>query len=138
MKALLISCALLLPLNAIAADTVPFTPGKWKFDTTVSTPLMQQPMKHTQTDCVVDQELSVQKFIQQSGNSCQINHLRATGSELKFALTCLVQGSTMTGTGRLFALNDKMNGTMDVQMMMQGMPMQIRTSWVGKRIGDCQ
>ncbi len=138
MKAYLVPIALLLSLSASAADTIPFKAGKWKFDTSVSTPMMQQPIKHTQTDCVLDNELSVQKFIQQSGNTCQINHLTAKEHELQFGVSCIVQGSKMSGTGHLYTLNDRMSGSMNVQMTMQGLPMQVRTSWIGTRVGECR
>jgi hypothetical protein len=52
-------------------------------------------------------------------------------------MNCSVEGNLLTGHGDMQVDDTRIKGKATISMSMQGMKMEMKTSWTGKRLGAC-
>ena len=118
------------------ADSITVTPGKWEVVTSVQMPMLPGPRVEKTTECVKTGELSPGDFLDDS-DECKLTRQTVNGNTLSWEVQCDVEGGQAKGAGS-FTANDSIgNGTMRMEMPIQGHPFAVLTSWQAKRIGDC-
>ena len=149
-KLILTACGcacLLLPVSTIAGD-LEMNHGKWEFTTTMTMPMFPQPQVTTMTECITEEEARQDPMADLvDGGSCKILNRKMTGNSLNFEMECNEGGMVTRGKGQFTTKGDTASGfiemTMDIPDMpnmpdMPTGPMQMTTSWQGKRIGVCE
>ncbi|WP_293265822.1 DUF3617 family protein [Neptunomonas sp.] len=142
MKALLLPlyiASALIPFTsqAHAAESLPFNAGKWEITSKASMPMMPQPIVSKDIECIREKTISAEHFAKQSGGTCKADSVRVSGKNIKWDMSCSVEGNLMVGHGSMKVNNASMKGNMTMTMSMQGMKMEMKTSWSGKRLGEC-
>lgn len=132
----LVSGSLLTTTPVIAEDSLPMNPGKWKITTKATSSMMPNPMTDVTTECIEDTQFDTNSLLDEMGD-CQVKDLKIKGKRVSWKMHCNMDGTTLKGTGEARVENDKMSGQTNMQMSVQGMKMEMKTEWKGKRIGDC-
>ncbi len=117
-----------------AAPAFALDPGEWQFTTTMTAPGMPKPQTMTNTRCIKPAEASdPEKFMsQQKQSDCKTTSSKKTGDTYTWEMNCPTSGMTGTGTVRQAAT------TMDMEMVMKGPKMEMRSQTTGKRLGACK
>lgn len=129
--------ALLLPGWAAGGDVVTINPGLWESTTTIENSFMGSMPPHTTTECVREREYDIQKLLSDQG-ACTLTDTSVNGPTLSWTMSCKSEGGpSATGSGQITSHGDQVEGHMTMEMAMPGQTMQMKTSWTGRRIGDC-
>lgn len=155
--ALLALAAAGLPVHAAAADGPKLSPGKWQFESTISTSRMAQPRKESETRCITEEQSKADPLaaIGALGN-CNVTKRTEKGDSLDFEVDCAGETDQkidmkMRGTGVFTGDGDTASGRMDLtfetpevpdmseipSMPQLGGKMTLNQSWTGKRVGEC-
>ncbi len=117
-----------------AAPAFAMDPGEWEFTTTMTAPGMPKPRVMTNTRCIKPEEAKdPDKYLnQQKQSDCKSTSTKKTGDTYSWEMNCPSSGMTGTGTVRQAAT------TMDMEMVMKGPKMEMRSQTTGKRLGACK
>lgn len=137
LSVLVLSCCALATVNvATAEDSLPMTPGKWEIKTKATSSMMPNPMTDVTTECIKDTKFDTNSLMNEMGE-CDVKDLKINGKKVSWKMHCNVEGSVLKGTGKATVNKDRMSGSTTMNMSVQGMKMQMKTEWQGKRVGDC-
>ena len=134
-----IALTLLVAPVAARADAIPVEPGLWEMTSTVNMPMLPQPKVSTRTDCIEEEEISMDDVGgEDMGPECSFETAQADESTLQWSFTCPMEGGgTSHGEWQATSFGDRVTGSGKVSMEMQGQVMEMTLSWEGKRIGEC-
>ena len=134
-----IALSLLVAPVAARADAIPVEPGLWEMTSTVNMPMLPQPKVSTRTDCIEEEEISMDDVGgEDMGPECSFETAQADESTLQWSFTCPMEGGgTSHGEWQATSFGDRVTGSGKVSMEMQGQVMEMTLSWEGKRIGEC-
>ena len=71
----------------------------------------------------------------QKDSNCQMTDIKTSGNTVRWKAKCVENGETMTGDGETTHERDSYHGTMRMKGKSGGEPMEMVTSFSGKRIG---
>ena len=120
--------------QAVSAQTLPVTIGKWHITTTISSPSLPQPRFSTQTRCVDEPEVDpFEGFTRDEG--CELRDVKKEGGKLTARLSCgSAEGVTpMSGTLEYTVTETTMNSRMRFES--KDFSQTIRA--VGRYLGEC-
>ena len=134
-----IALTLLVAPVAARADAIPVEPGLWEMTSTVNMPMLPQPKVSTRTDCIEEEEISMDDVGgEDMGPECSFETAQADASTMQWSFTCPMEGGgTSQGEWQATSFGDRVTGSGKVSMEMQGQVMEMTLSWEGKRIGEC-
>ena len=124
----------LLVSQAVSAQTLPVTVGKWHITTTISSPSLPQPRFSTRTRCVDEPEVDpFEGFTRDEG--CELRDVKKEGGKLTARLSCgSAEGVTpMSGTLEYSVTDTTMNSRMRFES--KDFSQTIRA--VGRYLGEC-
>jgi len=125
-----------LSFSSAQASELSINPGLWKTTTTTSNSFMDQPQTLTTEECVTETSFNPEEMTEELGE-CELVRNDISDNTLTFGMTCSAEGNEVTVNGEYTAEDDTGHGTMDMNMSMQGMQMEINMQWTSERIGDC-
>ena len=131
--------ALTFPISQAnaATESVPFNAGKWEVISKASMPMMPQPIVNKSVECIHEKTISADHFAKQSRGNCKATDVRVNGKNIQWNMNCSVEGNLLTGYGDMQVDDTRIKGKATISMSMQGMTMEMQTSWTGKRLGEC-
>jgi len=133
---LLIVPALMIATPA-AAEGVKVDPGKWEVRTSVTTPMSRTPQVQTSTECLRDEEVSVEHFMQDS-EACSVTVTDSSATKLRWKLSCTTAAGRMDGDAEFSSTGSTIAGSMTMSMKLGEQEMKIESRWTGKRVGACE
>jgi Protein of unknown function (DUF3617) len=133
----------LLALTLAAACTPALAqqmePGEWKFDTTMTSPMMPKPQVSSFTRCVKPEEAGDPASMMgkpQPQSDCQMTPGTRSAHTYTWEMSCPKSGMQGRGTVRYG------RGTLESEMKMtgemQGRKLDMTTKTKGKRLGPCK
>lgn len=129
--------AVLISATAIASDSIPFNAGKWEITSQATMPMLAQPIANTNIECIKENTINADRFAHQTRGNCKATDVNASGQQIKWKMSCDVQGNPMTGYGEMHVTETNIKGKATITMSMQGLMMEMNTTWKGKRLGEC-
>jgi hypothetical protein len=123
--------------TAIASDSIPFNAGKWEIVSKATLPMLAQPMTNKNIECIKENTLSATHFAEKTQGNCRATDVSTAGQTIKWKMACNLNGNKMTGYGNMHADDTHMKGNVTMVMSLQGINMDMKTTWEGKRIGAC-
>ena len=124
----------LLVSQAVSAQTLPVTVGKWHITTTISSPSLPQPRFSTRTRCVDEPEVDpFEGFTRDEG--CELRDVKKEGGKLTARLSCGSgeEVTPMSGTLEYTVTETTMNSRMRFES--KDFSQTIRA--VGRYLGEC-
>jgi len=122
--------------TAMAGDVVKVRPGLWESTITMESSIIPGMPPQTTRECIRESTYDIRKLMDGQGD-CTITGTSSEGSTLRWQLACDLDGQSMTGQGQMTSHGDRIEGYMSMKMSFQGQSMDMKTSWTGKRLGDC-
>jgi hypothetical protein len=123
--------------SANGADELQIRPGLWESTITVESSFMPSMPPQTTRECVKESAYDVRDMLKDQGE-CRITNTSIAGSTLRWTMACdMEEGARASGHGEVTSQGDRIEGGMTMEMNMQGQSFNMKTTWTGKRIGDC-
>ena len=125
-------------LVAGRAEAFRMEPGLWRFTTMTRMSFSSEAKSETHTACVTpDTADDVLKGL--AAGNCKIEDRTETPEGLKWKMRCQDKPSDppMHGTTNIVTHGEALEGTMDMQLEIDGHRMTFKTTWKGHRLGDC-
>jgi hypothetical protein len=138
-KAFGIGAILILVLATVpaGAEGLSIRPGLWETTTTIESAFMPAMPPRRSTECVRAADYDLDRMLSGQGD-CRIIDQVVTGDTVTWQMTCATEGGPVaSGDGELTSQGDRVEGRMTLRMEFQGKHMDTKTSWTGKRLGDC-
>lgn len=132
------SIVTIIPVTTYASDSIPFNAGKWEITSQATMPMLPQPITNTNIECIKEDTISADRFAKQTRGNCTATDVNASGENIKWKMSCNVQGNQMTGYGDMQVNDTSLAGKATIAMSMQGLMMEMNTTWKGTRIGECK
>jgi hypothetical protein len=133
--------AVLIVLLAVPAPSfaegLTIQPGRWEFTATTPNPLGGAPDRRTSNDCVTDEEMKPQFFVARM-QGCTVSDTRSDATTMAWTISCPSQAGRMTGKGSFRSTGTAMSGWVEVLLNVNGASYSSKSSWEGRRTGDCQ
>ncbi|WP_028468804.1 DUF3617 domain-containing protein [Neptunomonas japonica] len=141
----LLSCAFMLSALALSinqthaatVDSVPFNAGKWEITSRASMPMLAKPLVNKNVECIREKTISADHFTQKTRGNCKATDVRVNGKNIQWNMSCNLEGNLVTGRGNMQVNDTKVKGKAIIAMSMQGMKLEMTTTWSGKRLGEC-
>ncbi len=141
----LLSCAFMLSVltssinqaHAATVDSVPFNAGKWEITSKATMPMLAKPLVNKNVECIREKTISADHFTRKTRGNCKATDIRVKGKNIQWNMSCSLEGNLVTGRGDMQVNDTKVKGKATMAMSMQGMRMEMKTTWSGKRLGDC-
>lgn len=124
----------MLAQAALAKDGPTMNLGKWEVKTVSKSSMMPKEKVTTQTECVKEDKNPLEAIME--GGKCTVTKQETKGRTLTWEMEC-GQESSAKGTGSFTADGDTGEGVMEMSMKVHNMEMNVKNTWTGKRIGDC-
>lgn len=141
MKAILPAavCVILVVIPGMAlAEGVPMKPGKWEMKTTIEMPMLPQPKVSTTTDCIRKTQLSPGDMMNQDRQQgCTVSDVAVSGNTVRWKVECPSPEGSMRGEGEVTSNGTSVDGKSRMTANIQGRMMIFKTTWSGRRIGEC-
>jgi hypothetical protein len=96
-----------------------------------------KPERRTTTDCVRDEEMKPQFFTAQM-QGCKVTDPTSDAASMSWTLTCPSPAGTMIGKGQFRSTGATMSGSVEVTMTVSGQKHESKSTWEGRRTGDCK
>ena len=124
-------------LVAGRAEAFRMEPGLWRFTTITHMSFSSQQKSETHTECVTPD--TADDVLKGLAGDCKIEDRTETPEGLKWKMKCQDKPSDppMRGTADIATHGDTLDGTMDMQLELEGHRMTFKTTWKGRRLGDC-
>jgi len=122
----------------LAADGPTLKPGKWEFTTTTEVPMLPEPKTTTKTECVKEEQTDPLAAFSKT-EDCEVTERSIDGNSMKWKVECGKGGDSpkVNGSGELSAGDAEVEGKMEMVSNIGGQEMKFKSSWKGKRLGDC-
>lgn len=122
---------------AVADDGPTLKPGKWEFATTTEVPMLPEPKTTTKTECVKEETDPLAAF--SKTDECKVTDRTVNGNSMKWKVECGTGEDTpkVNGSGELTADDSEVEGKMEMVSNLGGQEMRFKSSWKGKRLGEC-
>ncbi|MGH1538445.1 MAG: DUF3617 domain-containing protein [Gammaproteobacteria bacterium] len=117
------------------AESVQVEPGLWETKSVVTSPAGTQ--EDVTQECIKESEFSPDSMMD-GAPGCTVTDSSFGSNSMQWAISCQEQGITMTGTGHAESSGDAFTGGMEISASFNGQPMNMSTTWQGKRIGACE
>jgi hypothetical protein len=132
--------AVLIALLALPAPSfaegLGIQPGRWEFTATTPNPLGGAPDRRTSRDCVTDEEMKPQFFVAQM-QGCTVSDTHSDATSMTWTISCPSPTGRMTGKGSFRSTGTSMSGWVEVLLNVTGASYSSKSSWEGRRTGDC-
>ncbi|MCW8907599.1 MAG: DUF3617 domain-containing protein [Sedimenticola sp.] len=136
-RIILIASSLLATTQAVQAEPMTITPGLWEVTITSKMPLLPEPTVKTMQQCFSAQQVDPDNIMRNS-NNCEFSEVESTPTHLAWRMTCAGHGGNMTGNGSFDSSGDRMRGSLQMFMQMNGQQITMDHQWSGRRVGDCR
>lgn len=124
------------------AMKAPYRAGLWEITSVSNNSMMLQPITAKVKRCVTDRDARNACGLNQlSGGrnrDCQISAMQVSGNTASWSMKCDSPHFTGQGNGQSTFSDDAYQGRFDMTATMQGTPMQMNTTFTGKRLGNCK
>jgi hypothetical protein len=120
------------PVSAKEGPTM--KPGKWEVKTVQKGSMMPKEKVITTTECVKEDKNPLESIME--GGKCKVTKQEIKGRTVTWDMECSDK-YTATGTGSFTADGDSGEGVLEMNMKLQNMEMNVKNTWTGKRLGDC-
>jgi hypothetical protein len=129
--------AVLLSSAPAGAEGIMIRPGLWETTTTMESPFMPTMPARRTTECVQESSYDLDRMLS-GARDCKISDRIVTADSVKWQMSCETDGGPAAkGEGQLTVQGDRVEGHMTIQMEFQGKRTDTKTSWSGRRLGDC-
>jgi hypothetical protein len=124
--------------RVLASDGPTLKPGKWEFTTTTEVPMLPEPKTTTKTECVKEEQTDPLAAFSKT-EDCKVTDRTVNGNSMKWKVECGKGDDTpkVNGSGELTADDSEVEGKMEMVSILGGQEMRFKSSWKGKRLGDC-
>jgi hypothetical protein len=124
--------------RALAGDGPTLKPGKWEFTTTTEVPMLPEPKTTTKTECVKEEKTDPLAAFTKT-EDCKVTDRTVNGNSMKWKVECGKGDDSpkVEGSGELTAGDTNVEGKMEMVSNLGGQEMRFKSSWKGKRLGDC-
>lgn len=135
-----VAVALVVALFAgvACADGMNIKPGKWEFRSQSSLPGAGGTQKHTNTQCITEEQLKPETMMQDMQQGCELLESKVDGDTMTWKVHCNNPGGEMTGVGHVSGSNETISGGMEMTMSFSGQQMNMNMSWDGSYVGACE
>lgn len=120
----------------------PYRSGLWEITSFSSNSLMPQPITAKVKRCITERDAQNACGLNQlSGGrnrDCHITDMQVADGNANWTMTCDSPSFNGHGSGHSTFTADSYQGTFDMEARMQGTPMQMKTVFSGKRLGNCK
>ncbi len=135
--------ALPLPGNAACMRMkAPYRSGLWEITSVSSNSLMPQAITAKVKRCITERDAQNACGLNQlSGGrnrDCHITDMQIGEGDARWSMSCDSASFNGQGNGHTTFTADAYQGTFDMRATMQGTPMEMNTSFSGKRLGNCK
>lgn len=146
MRSLLIAASLTFIAGQAAAQEIKVNTGQWETETTFNTSITmngttQQMPGETESasECWASEAQATLKPSMLSIDGCDVLNPSVFNNELKFDMTCNIDGVAMTGDATITVAPDKnsTHGTINMLAQMEGVTVNASGTLIGKRTGSC-
>jgi len=123
---------------ASAEDGPKLKAGKWEFTTTTEVPMLPEPKTTTKTECVKEDKTDPLAAFSKT-EDCTVTDRTVDGNSMTWEVECGTGENTpkVKGSGELTADDSNVEGKMEMVSNMGGQEMRFKSSWKGKRLGEC-
>ena len=136
-RRMIFSLALVLTIPpVVSADEFLVPAGKWQSTVTTTNSFMPTPMTRTHTDCRTETRFDP-AVMMKDAEDCQLTEKDVDGNVLTFTMVCRVEEGNLTGKGRYELKDDRLEGSMNMKMDMEGQSMDMKMVFNSQRLGDC-
>jgi len=132
-------CAVAMTAVAASAgaEGVSLRPGLWQTTTTMESSFMPAMPPRQTTECIRETRYDIDRMLSGQGD-CKIYDQVVEGPSVKWRMRCETDGGAAAqGQGEVTSQGDQVEGQMTIKMEFQGQRMDTKTSWTGRRLGDC-
>jgi hypothetical protein len=125
--------------TTVAAGGPKLKPGKWEITRTVTNSKAAQPYTTTQTNCISEADAADPVKVMTTGGNCVVKDRSEKGDSVKWTMECRGEkgAAAMESTGEIKASGNRAEGGTEMKYAMGGDSVVIKTTWKGKRVGDC-
>jgi hypothetical protein len=126
--------------RVLASDGPTLKAGKWEFTTTTEVPMLPEPKTTTKTECVKEEQTDPLAAFAKT-DDCKVTERKVTGNSMKWKVECGGKGEDspkVDGSGELTASDTEVEGKMEMISNVGGQEMKFKSSWKGKRLGECE
>ena len=130
--------AIMLFAGTVFAEGVPINPGQWEMTATIEMSLLPKPQVRTSMECLTESELNPKDFNMDNDDPCDITDVVIDGNSARWSILCPVEdGVQMEGQWEFTSSGDSIKGTGSMSSDANGMQIEFKMDWEGKRVGDC-
>lgn len=120
----------------------PYRSGLWEITSVSINSLMPQSIMSKVKRCITERDAQNACGLNQlSGGrnrDCHITDMQVADGNANWTMTCDSPSFNGQGSGHSTFTADSYQGTFDMQASMHGTPMQMNTTFSGKRLGNCK
>lgn len=110
-------------------------PGMWEITMSMDMPgMVMPPMKHKICMSAADVASGESTIPKDEQSGCTVGGYALNGNTATWTMTC----PDMNGKGRMTYGSDSYSGSTELKMRMDGESMEMKQTYSGKRLGDCQ
>lgn len=123
----------------VAAETPNLSPGLWSYTNTLSLsgPFQIPGQTETQQACVTQSDIDQGVDLLETPQSCNISRMDIFHDNMRYAVTCEMQGMTYLMKGQMFFMGSHMKGDMSGQINSPIGAMDVQVSTTAERVGEC-
>lgn len=127
---------------ACASMKAPYRAGLWEITSISNNSLMPQPITAKIKRCVTERDAQNACGLNQlaggRNRDCQLVDMQITTTTATWGMRCESAHFTAQGSGQSTFTADAYHGKFDMSASMQGTPMQMNTTFNGRRLGNCK
>ncbi len=133
-----IAALLAIPVAALAVQPN-IQPGEWEMSTITSFPGTPMPEQRESTrECVTSEDVQQGLAFEVDVEECELTDMDVRDDGMTYTMTCQHEdGMDMVMNAEMQFLGDRVEGTMDAQMVTPMGPMEMSVHLKGQRVGDC-
>lgn len=125
-------------LNAFASAPN-MNPGMWEITTETEMPGMPMPIPpQTIRQCYKNENVKEARETLPIDKDCKIDDLKQNGNTFSWKVSCNTETGPMSGVGNITYAGQSYSGKMTLTGKMEGMNINMTSSYSGKRVGDCK
>lgn len=127
---------------ACASMKAPYRAGLWEITSVSNNSLMPQPITAKIKRCVTERDAQNACGLNQlaggRNRDCQLVDMQITSNTATWGMRCESPHFTAQGSGQSTFTADAYHGKFTMSASMQGSPMQMNTTFSGRRLGNCK
>ena len=131
---LIVGC--MVPGVPARADGLKVEPGEWRFRTSSQTSAGEPAPPTVTTRCLSEPELTPKTFMVDA-RGCSVLATVATGSLLRWKMSCSTPDGRMDGGGDFSSTGTTVRGTMHLESVSGDPALRLERSWEATRLGPC-